>query len=105
MANKPVSPPKAPKPVEGNPGQPLPANLQGRKSIVIGRGAECDVVIKDPKASRRHCQLTRKESAFVLEDLGSRNGTFVNGERIKGPVTLQPSQAFKAGDTVFYLAP
>lgn len=96
---------KAAPPAESNPGQALNATLQGRKSIIIGRGAECDVVIKDPKASRRHCQLTRKDSAFVLEDLGSKNGTYVGSERIKGPVDLKPNQSFKVGDTVFYLAP
>jgi pSer/pThr/pTyr-binding forkhead associated (FHA) protein len=85
--------------------QPLPANLQGRTSIVIGRGVECDVVIKDVKASRRHCRLTRGESGFVLEDLQSKNGTYVNGERIQAPVPVKPSETFKVGDTVFYLAP
>ncbi len=105
MPNKAASPSKALKPAEGAAPQPLPANLKGRKSIVIGRGPECDVVIKDPKASRRHCQLSKTESAFVLEDLGSRNGTYVDGSRIAGPVNLKPNQAFKAGDTVFYLAP
>lgn len=78
-------------------------NLQPRETVVIGRGTECDVVIKDVKASRRHCQLTRKEDGFVLEDLGSRNGTYVNGERIAAPVLLKTSQTFKIGDTIFYL--
>lgn len=80
-------------------------DLKKRESIVIGRGVECDVVIKDVKASRKHCRLTRTEGGFVLEDLGSRNGTFVNGERIEGSVTLKKSQTFQAGDTIFYLAP
>ena len=105
MANKPSGLPKAPKPAGSDPGYPLAASLEGRKSIVIGRGAECDVVIKDPKASRRHCQLTRAEAGFILEDLKSRNGTSVNGERIQSPVTIKANQAFKVGDTVFYIAP
>lgn len=83
----------------------LMEELQSRKSILIGRDVECDVVIKDVKASRMHCRLTRTDDGFLLEDLGSRNGTFVSGARIEGSVTLKPSQTFKAGDTVFYLSP
>jgi pSer/pThr/pTyr-binding forkhead associated (FHA) protein len=79
--------------------------IKTRESILIGRGIECDVVIKDVKASRKHCRLTRAEGGFVLEDLESRNGTFVEGKRIEGSVKLKPSQTFKVGDTVFYLAP
>jgi pSer/pThr/pTyr-binding forkhead associated (FHA) protein len=78
-------------------------NLQRRDSVVIGRGTECDVVIQDLKASRRHCQLTRNESGFMLEDLGSRNGTIVNGVKITAPVLLKANHTFQIGDTMFYL--
>ena len=79
--------------------------IKTRESILIGRGIECDVVIKDVKASRKHCRLTRAKGGFTLEDLESRNGTFVEGKRIESSVKLKPSQTFKVGDTVFYLAP
>ena len=85
--------------------QIIETSLQRRDSVVIGRGVECDVVIQDAKASRRHCQLTRREDGFLLEDLGSKNGTYVNAERISAPVLLKTSQTFKVGDTVFYLSP
>jgi len=104
MANKPQRLPNALKLAEGNQAPVLAANLQERKSIVIGRGLNCDVIIKDVKASRRHWQLTRTESSFLLEDLGSKNGTYVDGERVSAPVHLKPKQTFKVGDTVFYLA-
>jgi pSer/pThr/pTyr-binding forkhead associated (FHA) protein len=81
----------------------IETNLQRRDSVVIGRGADCDVVIQDLKASRRHCQLTRNESGFMLEDLGSRNGTYVNGEKITAPVLLKAKHTFQIGDTMFYL--
>ena len=82
----------------------LQATLRRRDSVVIGRGTECDVVIRDGKASRRHCQLTRKEGgAFLLEDLGSKNGTYVNGARITEPVVLKQNETFKIGETIFYL--
>ena len=78
--------------------------LQRRNSVVIGRAPDCDVVIQDLKASRRHCQLTRKEDGFLLEDLGSRNGTLVNGTKIAQPMLLKVNQTFQIGDTMFYLS-
>lgn len=78
-------------------------SLARRKVIVIGRDADCDLVIHDAKASRRHCKLTRGEGVFILEDLGAKNGTLVDGERINAPISLKTGQAFKVGDTVFYL--
>jgi predicted component of type VI protein secretion system len=104
MADKPSSLPTALKFSQGEQGPQSSADLRRRAAIVIGRGLDCDVVINDAKASRRHCRLTRGDQAFVLEDLGSKNGTYVGGERITGPVALKPSQTFKIGDTVFYLA-
>jgi pSer/pThr/pTyr-binding forkhead associated (FHA) protein len=84
--------------------QMLHATLRRRDSVVIGRGTECDVLIKDPKASRKHCQLTRKEDGFLLEDLSSKNGTYVNGVRITEPVILKQNETFKIGETIFYLS-
>lgn len=78
-------------------------SLQKRESVVIGRAPDCDVVIQDLKASRRHAQLTRKVDGFLLEDLGSRNGTLVNGAKIKEPILLKANQTFQIGDTMFYL--
>jgi len=83
----------------------LSESLSRRDSVVIGRGQDCDVTIKDVKASRRHCKLSRAaEGGFILEDLGSRNGTFVEGTRISEPIQLKPKQTFKIGDTVFYIS-
>jgi pSer/pThr/pTyr-binding forkhead associated (FHA) protein len=82
----------------------IETSLQKRDSVVIGRGTDCDVVIQDLKASRRHCQLTRTPEGFLLADLGSRNGTLVNGHRIESATLLKASQTFQIGDTMFYLA-
>ena len=84
--------------------EPLLSGLSKRAEIVIGRGVECDVVIKDAKASRKHCRLVRKEDGFLLEDLGSKNGTFVDGKRISEQIAMKPQQTFKIGDTIFYLS-
>ena len=104
MADKPKASPNALKFSVGSQGKQVSADLKRRDTVVIGRGLDCDIVINDAKASRKHCRLTRGESAFILEDLNSKNGTYVNGERITQPIALQPSQTFKIGDTVFYLA-
>ena len=80
------------------------AGLQPRDSILIGRGVECDIRVKDAKASRRHCRLARSATAFMLEDLGSKNGTYVKGTRIDAPVILHPRDSFQIGSTIFYLS-
>ncbi len=57
-------------------------------SLVLGRSDECDVQLDDTRVSRRHASLTRDGDRWILEDLGSRNGTLVNGERLAGPRAL-----------------
>jgi hypothetical protein len=51
--------------------------------VTIGRLPECDVVLKDAGASRRHAQIRRHDGTFVLTDLGSTNGTQLNGETVQ----------------------
>jgi len=53
------------------------------ESVVIGRTAECTVTLNDPRASRRHAEIRPSGDGFVLTDLGSMNGTFVNGAPIR----------------------
>ena len=55
----------------------------------IGRSSDNDVVVPDDPVSRRHAQIRWDGARFVLEDLGSRNGTFVNGRRLDGPHVLR----------------
>lgn len=50
--------------------------------LVIGRSPECDVAIRDILLSRRHCQIERTDAGWVVLDLGSKNGTFLNGHKI-----------------------
>src|SRR5512143_4149467 len=56
---------------------------------VIGRDPECDIVIPDRQVSRRHARLRRVDGGFELEDLGSKNGTHLNGARLTTPQRLQ----------------
>jgi len=51
-------------------------------SWVVGRDLDCDLVVQEPTVGGRHCRLTHRTNGFTIEDLGSRNGTFVNGVRI-----------------------
>jgi len=59
------------------------------KSVTIGSRPDCDLVVNVPSVSGHHCRLTRDENGFVLEDLNSTNGTFVNGERIRSAVRVR----------------
>ncbi len=64
-------------------------HLEGRGPWSIGRSEENDIIISDPNVSRRHARLSRLENGFVIEDLGSTNGTLLGGapidrERIEG---------------------
>ncbi len=68
--------------------------LAGQRWIVkadmhIGRDPECDIVIADRQVSRFHARLTRNRESVTVEDLGSKNGTYVNGERIEGEHVLE----------------
>lgn len=58
-------------------------------TFIIGRGADCDLVIQDRQVSRYHAKICRSKEGYVVEDLGSKNGTHLNGVRIPGPVLLQ----------------
>lgn len=60
-----------------------------RDRCVIGRGADCDIQIAERRLSRRHCQIERQAGRFVVKDLGSQNGTYVNRTRITGAHPLE----------------
>src|ERR1043166_4589066 len=55
----------------------------GAAAVVLGRGLESDVRLKDIKASRRHCQIVKTPQGFQIVDLSSGNGTFVNGVQVR----------------------
>lgn len=67
--------------------------LEGEQ-LTIGRDSSNGVAINDAEVSRKHSRLTFQGGKYVIDDLGSTNGTFVNGQRLAGPVVL------KAGDVV-----
>jgi pSer/pThr/pTyr-binding forkhead associated (FHA) protein len=58
-------------------------------TLLIGRGADCDIIIQDRQISRYHARVRRTPDGFLLEDLGSKNGTHLNGATLKEPTALQ----------------
>jgi hypothetical protein len=58
-----------------------PVPLPARGSFVLGRSRSCDLTLTSPDASRRHAEIAAEGGRFLLRDLGSTNGTWVNGER------------------------
>lgn len=66
--------------------------------VNIGRGDYNDLVITDPSVSTMHAKLQRREAIWILTDLGSTNGTFVEGERLTGEMPLSPGTTLKFGD-------
>lgn len=57
--------------------------------LVIGRDERCDVVIADRQVSRYHARISLQGEGYILTDLGSKNGTFVNGQELVEPYALQ----------------
>lgn len=70
-------------------------------TLTIGRAQENDIALDDPQVSRYHAQIVRRGDQIVVEDLGSTNGTLVNGRRIIGPHVLQPTETIAVGSSVF----
>lgn len=60
-----------------------------KDEFLIGRGADCDLVLPERQVSRHHAKIIRGPGYFVLEDLESKNGTHLNGQQVAGSVRLQ----------------
>ncbi len=73
---------------------------QIQNSFVMGRGSECDFVVVDRKSSRRHFHIFKADDSFWIEDLGSRNGTFLGGRRITERQRLKGLDIIRAGEIV-----
>lgn len=63
--------------------------LVAKDEMLIGRDATCDIVVADRQISRQHARVGRDEFGYYVEDLGSKNGTYVNGSLITGRARLQ----------------
>ena len=72
--------------------------------IAIGRAPECELVLRDSRVSRRHARLTARDGVLVLTDLGSTNGTRVNGHRVT-EVVLGAGDRIAIGETTLLIEP
>ncbi len=84
---------------------PITSELKRRYSVyegaTIGRNKRCDIVIDEKFVSGEHLRIWYEDGEWYLEDLGSRNGTFVNGSRIKDTVILDPQDKISVGGLEF----
>jgi hypothetical protein len=71
-----------------------------KSELTIGRELNNDIVINAAEVSRKHTRLIFQAGNYVIEDLGSTNGTFVNGQRLSGPHVLMPGDHVMLGDAV-----
>jgi hypothetical protein len=83
-------------------GRPL-LLLDGRRLVVgpagatLGRSRQCDVVLNDPNVSRQHAEIRPRGGSWVLIDLGSTNGSQLNGHRVEGSEVLEPGDQIELG--------
>ncbi|MCJ7433556.1 MAG: FHA domain-containing protein [Anaerolineales bacterium] len=68
--------------------------------LTIGRDSSNGVAINDAEMSRKHARLTFQGGKYVIEDLGSTNGTFVNGQRLSGPFVLKGGDVVSFGEQI-----
>jgi len=73
------------------------------KEIVIGRSPTCDVVLEVNNVSKQHTKIILKDSRFVVADLKSTNGTYINGRRITQPQVLKEDDKIYVGDFIIQL--
>ena len=73
--------------------------------IMIGRGADCQLILDDDYVSTRHARVVSSPNGIYIEDLGSTNGSYVNGQRITAPTTITLADTVRIGKTMMRLEP
>ncbi len=72
-----------------------------KDKFIIGRSSDCTLRAGSDAISRQHCVIIKRESGYSIRDLGSRNGTFVNDQRIEGETALSSGDAVRVGPLEF----
>ena len=72
----------------------------GPAGATLGRSRQCDVTVDDPNVSRTHAEVRPRGGSWVLSDLGSTNGSRLNGRRVEGSEVLKPGDEIELGTTV-----
>jgi predicted component of type VI protein secretion system len=86
------------------PGHQPGSSYELSKGATLGRG-NVEIKLEDPFASAHHARISRQGHVFVIEDLGSTNGTFLNEEPLNGPQPLQAGDRIRIGDSEFSYQP
>jgi Protein of unknown function (DUF3662)/FHA domain len=79
--------------------------LDGRRLVVrpegatLGRSRQCDIVLSDPNVSRQHAEVRPRGGSWVLNDLGSTNGSRINGRAVEGPEVMRSGDEIEVGST------
>jgi FHA domain-containing protein len=72
----------------------------GPAGVTLGRSRQCDVVLDDPNISRQHAEIRPRGGSWVLTDLGSTNGSCINGRRIDHPEVIKPGDEIEVATSV-----
>jgi pSer/pThr/pTyr-binding forkhead associated (FHA) protein len=73
------------------------------KTLQIGRGQSSDIRLTDTYVSTAHARITNRNGAWMVEDLGSTNGTYLNQRRVTAPAALAPGDRIRVGKTTLEL--
>jgi len=79
---------------------PPSTSVSTNRTWLIGSAPVCDVVVEGATVSGRHCRLARVSGAYMIEDLGSANGTWASGQKIAAPQSVEPGQPVTLGRNV-----
>jgi pSer/pThr/pTyr-binding forkhead associated (FHA) protein len=71
----------------------------GADGVTLGRSRHCDVTVDDPNVSRTHAEIRARGGSWVVTDLGSTNGSRLNGRSLDQPTVLKPGDEIELGTT------
>jgi pSer/pThr/pTyr-binding forkhead associated (FHA) protein len=85
-----------------------PADQRGRSyqignEVTLGRAAGCQITVDDNFVSQLHARVFARDGRFLVEDLGSTNGTYLNRQKVAGPMVISPGDRLQVGNTILEL--